>query len=369
MKVVLAYNTYTGVSGEQIFFQNISKKLPDALSKYGFDVSCCRIPHVSNPHLAKIEFYSRLPLLINTYRHLKKFENYDVIHFLNASIAPAGIRLKNRVKIATNHCLGKSLFELAPSGNIFGKGAESLYLSFYSRLDRKAYQNLDRLVAITPYQAMDLMGTYGIEKSKIRVIPAGIDIGYYENVQKKDLRAEYGYDEIIVYLGRLQERSKGISYLIRAMKSIERKNVGLLLIGEGPDRRLYEKMIREEGLNEKVKVLGRLDYDTKSPIQKSADVIVVPSIYDVFCLTFAESLACGVPVVAFDMPFWKGLYDDAALFVKKDPKSLAEGIERMLDDKNLRKQVISNGQHLADKYDVNETVKSYVELYRSFLSK
>ncbi|MBD3209793.1 glycosyltransferase, partial [Candidatus Micrarchaeota archaeon] len=84
---------------------------------------------------------------------------------------------------------------------------------------------------------------------------------------------------------------------------------------------------------------------------------------------FAESLACEVPVVAFDQPFWKGLYDDSALFVEKSPKALAEGIEKVLDDKNLRKRLVANGRKCVERYDVSHTVDAYLELYRELASR
>ena len=99
-------------------------------------------------------------------------------------------------------------------------------------------------------------------------------------------------------------------------------------------------------------------------MQKSADAIVIPSIFESYSLVFAESLACGVPVVAFGMPFWKGLYDDAALFVKPmDARALADGIDRVLADAALRKRLASSGKKCAAGHDIRETARAYARLY------
>jgi glycosyltransferase involved in cell wall biosynthesis len=98
-------------------------------------------------------------------------------------------------------------------------------------------------------------------------------------------------------------------------------------------------------------------------IQKSADAVVMPSLYEVYGTVFAESLSCGVPVVAFDMPFWKGLYEGAGIFTKKDDRALAQGIRKALDDKKLRADLIMKGKALAEKHDISRTIDSYLALY------
>jgi glycosyltransferase involved in cell wall biosynthesis len=365
MEAVLAYNEYKGISGETEFFRNISKRISAELSSKGHSVHICRIPQAKGL-LLPIEHYSRVPLLPKAYSMLKRHEDADILHFLNASMAPAGLRLRNRRKIATVHQLGDSLRELAPMEGL-GKHTEDIYWSLYSRLDRKAYHNLDRLVACTSFQAQDLERTHGLDSSQVDVIAPGVDVDFYKQLPKSDLKRMFGCEETVAYVGRLHERSKGVSYLIRAMAHMERKSTKLVIVGDGPDKERYEKLASSLGLGNRVVFLGKLGFEEKCAIQKNADVLVVPSLYDVFCTVFAESLACSVPVVAFDMPFWKGLYDDAALFVDKDPESLAEGIWMVLDDKPLRKRLVSRGKSLVSNYDYSRTVSDYVSLYERLL--
>jgi len=122
--------------------------------------------------------------------------------------------------------------------------------------------------------------------------------------------------------------------------------------------------MKEKGLESKVIFLGFLNFREKTIIQKSADAVIIPSVSESFCMVFAESLACEVPVVAFDLPFWKPLYQGAGLFVQKD--SLADGISAILDDARLRKQVTSKGKDLVKDYDVKKTASDYIKLYESF---
>lgn len=365
MKIALAYNLLDSVSGEKTFFNNIRRALADN----GIETVECAIRNSGSFFpLNSLEFYSRIPTLPNAYKQLKKFQDCDVVHFLNSSLSPVGPYLENNVKIATLHHFAPMYYELSASADTPSNALESLYCRYISMLEKKAFSDLDCLVTCTDYPQDFVEKEYGLPKSRMRTIYSGVDVNYFRKIPETDVKSKYGCDEIIVYVGRLHERPKGISYLIRAMKLVNRKNLKLLIIGDGPDKQYYEKLIAELDLQSKILILGELGFDEKSSIQKSADAVIMPSVFELFGTVFAESLACGTPVIAFDMPFWKGLYDDAGLFVNpKDPAALAEGINRLLDDRALSKQLISKGNELVIKYDLKKVISDYISLYEEFV--
>ncbi len=345
MKILLCYNKYPSVSGETTFFNNMKA----ALAQKGFEPQVCAVPRV----LGAFEYYSRFPMLLNAYQRLKKFKSYDLVHFLNAALAPAG-RAVRKPKIGTSHFFAESYLELSPPKGSFSRFMESVYCRYVSFLDKQVFRELDCLVACTDYQSKCIRESYSVEK--IRTIYPGVDADQFRDTPKTDLKSQYGTENVIVYLGRLHERSKGVSYAIRAMDHLD--NTKLLVVGDGPDRRLYERMAGDN-----VIFLGYLEWEKKCSIQKSADAVVMPSLYEVFGTVFAESMACEVPVVAFDMPFWKGLYDGAGIFAQKNSASLAQCLEIALTDKNTRKKVISKGREYMEKYDINKTISDYIALY------
>jgi len=360
LKVTLVYNILNSISGEKTFFDNIVGKL----SEKEIEVQECAIPSSTNiPPFNKIEFYSRFPMLLNARRRLENSDS-DVLHFLNSSLCPSAPRKSGCAKIATLHHFASMYYEMIPPEGILENTAESIYCRYINAIEKNAFRNLDCLVTCTDAPQDFVAKEYKMEKSKMKTIYPGVDIDYFKNIPKADLKSKYGCGEIIAYIGRLHERTKGISYLIHAIKKTNRKNLKLLIIGDGPDRKYYEWLISKLDLNDKIIMLGRLSSDEKSVIQKSADLIAIPSLYELFGTVFAESLACGTPVVAFDMPFWKELYADAGLFVKpRDYIALAEGIEKVLDDENLRKKLISKGYETCSKYDLKKVTSSYISLY------
>ncbi len=352
MNILLCYNSYDSVSGETTFFNNMKH----ALEGSGNSVQLCSVKQSMGGIAGQFEYYSRYPLLHNVSSNLKKFHGYDAVHFLNAALAPAGSSIR-KPKIATAHFFADSYLELSPPSNIISKAAESAFCRYVSLLDKKAFKELDVLVACTKYQEEQLREKYSLDN--VRTIYTGVDAQHFQNVQKTELKTNS--EKVIVYLGRLHERSKGVSYLIKAMDYLE--NTRLLVIGDGPDRQKYEKM----AAGKNIEFLGKLDWNKKCMIQKSADAVVMPSLYEVFGTVFAESLACEVPVIAFDMPFWKGLYDGAGVFVERNPKALAEGIRTALHDEKTRKKIISRGKEYMKTYDLGKTISDYLALYREIL--
>ena len=359
MRLLYVYNELDTVSGETAFIEN----LKCAMAQRGFDVQCCAIPTCTRGGLlGSFDYYFRPRMLARAYWAIKSAGKYDVLHFLTSGLSPAARLLRTGPKVATSHFFIDSYLEHSPNPSPILRLAESAYARYVSFLDRPAFKSLDRLVACTKNQALSISRSYGIREEEISVIPPGIDCGYFRSLPRADLRSQWGCERVIAYLGRLHERSKGVSYLIRAMGKMGRDDAKLLVCGDGPDRAMYERMVRDAGLSGRIAFLGHLPLREKSIIQKSADAVVMPSKSEVFGTVFAESLACGTPVVAFDLPFWKGLYDGAGIFVKPfDDAKLASGIERALERRGVT--FAARGKKLAQCYDLRIVADSYASLY------
>lgn len=362
MKVALAYNVIDSVSGENTFFDNLSH----ALESRGMEVARVPVPQGRPSSLTgRLEYYSRFPTIPNAHAALKPYQHYDVLHMMNAALAPAAGPLRNKVKVATTHFTAASYLSHSPPANPLARAAEALYSACVSAVDSPAFRSLDMLVACSPYQRNHLIRSYSLAPERVAYIPPGIDSSYFERIPKADLHTRFGCEKAILFLGRLHERSKGLSYMIRAMGHLA-PGVKLLVVGDGPDAGKYRELVRREKLGGRVEFLGRLDFYTKSVLHKSADMVAMPSLYEVYGTVFAESAACGVPVAAFDLPFWKGLYEGAGLFVKpRDHAALAEAAESILGDDALRSRLAARAARIADGHDLGRSVDAYVRLYES----
>ncbi len=363
MRVALVYNSYESVSGESVFFSNMVR----GMRERGIDVIDCPVPQARPGTFAgAFDHYLRFPLLHRAGSAIARAKGADVIHLMNAALAPA-LRRGRIPCVATAHFTPSSYLELAPPASAAARMAERLYCAYSSALDSPAIGRLDGLVACSPFQAGYLRAQHPAEAEKISFIAPGIDAEFFRGLPREDLCGRYGCEAVAVFAGRLHERSKGVSLLIDALRVIRSKgdlDMKLLIVGEGPDRGRYQRQIRRSDLDGKALLLGKLDFREKSIIQRSADVAAVPSSYEVFGTVFAEYLACGVPVAAFDLPFWRGLYDGAGVFVRpKDSAALARGLEALICDRPLRRKTIIAGKRIADSFDFSRTLDQYASLY------
>jgi len=106
-------------------------------------------------------------------------------------------------------------------------------------------------------------------------------------------------------------------------------------------------------------------------IYSAADVMVVPSIQEVFGQTATEALACGTPVVAFGAT---GLLDivehqsNGYLAQPFSPDDLWQGIDWVLSDKDRRKRLSNNARKTAiEKFCQKVVVKNYIDLYNHII--
>jgi len=213
-------------------------------------------------------------------------------------------------------------------------------------------------------------------RSKCEVIPIGIDIKRFElsdgDVAEVDkIRMLWG-KKIVLFVGRLVYY-KGVDVLIESMK-----NVGavLLIVGNGPLEGKYREMIKELGLEGKVSILTDVD-DTKLPYYYHAcDVFVLPSVEksEAYGIVQLEAMACRKPVVSTSLPTGVTFVnrDGVTGFVVpvRDPEKLAEAINTLMENPDLRKKYGENARRLVEKEFTLEVMnKRILNLYEKVMSK
>lgn len=150
------------------------------------------------------------------------------------------------------------------------------------------------------------------ENKAVEVIPNPIDTNVFcENGGINYLRLEYEIpeDKILVLFGAMsvdKVKNKGFDYFLDIIKKIDSKKYVIFVFGN-------DEVIDVSLYNVEIHVLGMIDSETiLSKIYSSADVFVSTSRQESFGYTVCESMACGTPVVTFDI----GGYKDQILHKK-----------------------------------------------------
>jgi L-malate glycosyltransferase len=148
----------------------------------------------------------------------------------------------------------------------------------------------------------------------------------------------------------------------------ERVDAELWLIGDGPGLPLVEAMLAEAGESGAVRSFG-VTTDV-APILREADLLLMTSYAESFCLAAAEAMACGIPVVATRVGGISEVVGDGAtgqLFAVGDHASAAEAVVELLASPRLRHRLGGAARQRATRFAPERVVPIYEGLYQGLL--
>lgn len=237
--------------------------------------------------------------------------------------------------------------------------ADFLTLPFHLKNERNAYTGSDVIFTMSEANREVLITDYGIEAIKIRIIPHGVDTSKFHRKRRRIDKTT------LLFVGALTKR-KGVEYLIKAFKEIENKDVKLVLIGEGRERKNLESMVKGLGLKN-VEFKGYLEDEELIKHYNMADIFVLPSLKEGFGQVLLEAMACGLPIIATDASAIPEVVGNAGILVgPKNPKALASAIRMLIDDEELRDELGEMGRKRVEENFtwekvVDQTVRVYEE--------
>ncbi len=253
----------------------------------------------------------------------------------------------------------------------------SLIFKILKRLEIFLYKRAKKIVFIPP-KALDYFIGLGIKPDKVKFIPNGTDLNRFLHTVDKKL-AEEGKDFRITYAGHLGP-SAGLTDAIKAMNMVVKKgykDITLYIIGEGSEKPILEKMIKDHNLSNNVKLLGSIPKDKISEYLLSSDALLhIELDYGVSKWGGAPNkvydyLASGKPII-YSSNFVKDWLDSiiCGIYVTPgDSEQLAEAIIKLFCmDYKERSQLGENGRKYVKKYhDISVLAINFLNLLESVI--
>ena len=176
---------------------------------------------------------------------------------------------------------------------------------------------------------------------KVALIQNGLDIKVEKNPKKiSALREKYAIkpgDFVILYIGRMFDRQKNVSTLIRAFKGALGDNLRLLLVGDGPSLQNYRKLA--EG-DKRIIFGGGAKDDDVSTTYDISSLFVLPSFWEGFSLTILEAAAHSLPMILSSNAYVDDLKGEGlgriASFDPHNVEELRRKIIALYESKELR---------------------------------
>ncbi len=215
----------------------------------------------------------------------------------------------------------------------------------------------------------DKLLTLGVRKEKLHRIPVGIDLAQWPFQQRQGWQHEY---PVVLSVGRFVE-VKGFRYAIEAMALVRKRfpDVQYQLIGDGPDRNLFDQLVKALGMKKSVIFPGLKNQEELADAYRQADLFVMPSVRasdgaeEGQGMVLLEAQASGLPVVATKsggIP--ESVPEGMALVAERDINGLASMI---VDTLQRVQQGGVDGEagyrHVRQHFEIGALNRALLELY------
>ena len=244
------------------------------------------------------------------------------------------------------------------------------YLIFSTRY---AVKHARKIVAVSEATKNDIVRVYQTDPAKIQVVHLGVDERFYPldyaSVQAVLDKFGLSYKKYILFTGTMQPR-KNISRLVDAYIKLRKQNrIEERLVIAGRKGWLWEpimKKIQEAGVGDSIKFLDYVDTQDLPSLYSGAVLLTLPALYEGFGLPPLEAMACGTPIVVSNISSLPEVAGDAGVLVNPNSvDSIAEGLLKVLTDKNLQAEMSQKGIERAKKFKWKNTAKETLELLES----
>jgi len=209
---------------------------------------------------------------------------------------------------------------------------------------------------------------YKIPQNKITVIPNSTYLKLAQNrPQTLDIPVR------LLFVGRLSVQ-KNIPLLIKALNICiyrYRLPIQLQIAGDGEKKQQLRQMVKQLKLDKYVTFLGNVPLSEMQKLYTTSDIFVLPSIIESFGTVIIEAMACGVPVIATNIPGVRNIVKNGVngLLVNQNPQAIAKAINLLINNQKLRNKLIHHGFEEVKKYSWETVTDEYENIYRKLFIK
>ena len=246
---------------------------------------------------------------------------------------------------------------------------QSQWQRLYILLERTLARITNRIFSVNQVDANRLIA-WGIPAEKVRVIPNGIDLSLFINLEPRDdacRRLCLNPDRpVIMQVGRLSPQKdpemfiKGARCVLSGFPQAQ-----LVWIGDGPLFMRVKSEVESSGLQDSIRLLGRIDQAYRC--LSAADAVTLTSRWEGLPYSLLEAMACSKPVVATAVNGCPELViagQTGYLVGAGDASGWAEAILRLIADPQQAKAMGATGKRLvAEKYSLSGMLSQIEQAY------
>ncbi len=251
-----------------------------------------------------------------------------------------------------------------------------LVRKYYDHYVPKYLKKSDQVISVSHATKEDIIAQYHLPSEKISVVHNGNRDGFskIKKEQRQATRAKYSHGcKYFFYLGAVHPR-KNLERLIMGFdlfKQTSGSDIKLLIGGRlawqtDTVQRIFEQSVHKAD----IKFLGFIPEEDLSALMGSALAMVYVSLFEGFGLPILEAMYAEVPVITSSVSAMPEVAGDAALLV--DPLSVGDlvlAMEKIYEDKTLRKELVEKGKLQREKFNWDQSAEKTYTILKEVVSK
>lgn len=244
--------------------------------------------------------------------------------------------------------------------------------NFQRSLTVSVLDKADKILA----KSNDLIDTtlkYGNYENKIERVIWGVDLNFWykRNETEARLRHNISEEDFVLLSPKILTPFYNIHLIIEAMRKVVDKhpNAKLLVTERWPQPKYKEqltRLIEKLGIEKNILFIGELKQEQLPEYYSISDIVITLPSSDGLPQAMFEAMACEVPYMLGNLPHYTEVvtHQDSAYFVDFNPDSIADGIIHLIEDGQLRKNIIRNGLDVVRSVaDIQKEAKRVEEIF------
>jgi glycosyltransferase involved in cell wall biosynthesis len=202
----------------------------------------------------------------------------------------------------------------------------------FTRMQARVARRVPTLLTVSENSAHDIVTDFGVRRESVRVIPVGVDTDVFHQPALPRVPGR------IVAVSSSDSPMKGVRVLLEAVAKLRtERDVELVIVGQPKKDGPVARAVDDLGVGDAVRFVTGLPDPQLAGLFASAEVAVVPSLYEGFSIPAIEAMACGTPLVASRAGALPEVVGDCGVLVEPgNPSDLAAALGLLLDDPQRR---------------------------------
>lgn len=230
----------------------------------------------------------------------------------------------------------------------FGSRARVFYYNSVIRpLSKKAF----RIITDSEYSRQEIINWTGLPIDRVTVAYCGVNADYTSVGERYNFGRPY-----LLYVGN-RRNHKNLVRLVRAFAASKfPRDVALAFSGDADEQLM--RLAKRVSIADQLVFLGRIEESHLPAVYRGALGVVFVSLYEGFGLPALEAMACGIPVLTSNVTSLPEVVGDAAICVDPyDIDAIAQGIDRLIGDAQLRTKLRDDGIERAKEFTWDRTAR------------